>query len=370
MSEWSGISASGAGAAILCPTRLALPQVRTTTEAAERGNYLHEFARLVTVNPACREAALLEIPEQFRHTASGMNLDAALDGLTVIGCERAYALDVKARTVRFIGENIGRNYERDQPLGRYEVPYTMDVEALIQLGGHSVPAELDFKSGQSIGDPAEHWQRRICASGLMLFRDTATAISRVAYIWEDGRIVPDGTEFSIIDVEDFCDTLVATIDAVHEARAMLAEGRMPTIYPSDEACAYCPAMLYCPQFTNFAKAMLGKLQAVEKGPELSSLSLEELGAVWTMAKTAEKIVENLLPNLKKIAEEKPLPVGPDHEIRPLTKSKKRFDQSKARGLITVLLGRLGVEDEEIQSQLEKLQVVGEYQEFRKQRKAS
>ena len=355
------ISASNAGSTIACPAREAFPHAKDTSEAADRGNALHEFARVCTVNPAAREAALADVPEEWRVTAKGMNLELALDGLEVIGCERAYALNVKTRTTRFIGTNIGRDYGALEP---YEIPFTIDVEART-MGS---PVELDYKSGQYIGPVKDHWQRRVCATGLMFFYDAPTAISRVAYIWENGSIHPDGHEFSMIDAEDFCDVLVRAVDAVAAAKAEFAAGRMPTVYPSDDACKYCPAMTSCPYMTNFARSMLSTLKAIETGPDLIALTGEQLGAVWEQLKIAEKIVELQLTALKKIAVESPIPVGELYVVRPKTMSKTSFDAAAARGLITTLLGRTGANDEDIQKQMSTLYRKNEYNEFRKVKK--
>lgn len=352
------ISASSAGPTIECPARLALPAARTTSEAADRGTELHEFCRVVTKNPGAREEALKAVPEKWRHTAAGINLAEALEGLKIVGCERAYALDVEKHTVRYIGENINREYG---PCSRYEIPFSIDVEASVD----GIPVELDYKSGQSIGDPQQHWQRRICAIGLMLFHDTPTAISRVTYIWDDGKIVSDGCEFSLFDVDEFCTTLKNTIDRVYEARELLASGVMPTVYPSDTACAFCPALTSCPAHTNFAKAMLGRLGDIEKGPELSSLTPEERGTVWAQLKQAEKIVEMTLASLKKMT---PFPVGEEHEVRPTAKSRSYFDDAKARGLIVTLLDQAGVSEDEIKAKLASLNGRTEYAEFRKQKR--
>ncbi len=354
-----GVSASSVGPTILCPTRAVLPQVRDTGEAAVRGNELHEFARLVTENPGCREAALAAVPEDYRHTAEGMNLAGALDGLEVLGCEMAYALNVQTRTTRFIGRNIGRNYGA---IGKYEIPFTIDVEAVVD----GVPVELDYKSGKNIGPVKEHWQRRVCATGLMFFHDTASAISRVAYIWEDGSIHPAGDEFNIFEAEDYCDEMLKMLDAVYAAEAKLYGGEMPTTYPSDDACKYCPAMMSCPAMTNFAKAMLGKLEAIEKGPELSTLAPAELLEVWETAKRAAVIAETVIDSLKVLAEKQAFG-NEEYEVRGKAKDGKAyFDAGKARGLITVLLGKLGAEDEEIKNQIAGLMGKGkEYTEYRK-----
>lgn len=365
---WSGVSGSGAGPVLACPARLALPGARTTTEAAERGHELHEFARVCTVFPAGRAQALLDMTEKYRHTAEGMNLGEALDGLNVVGCERAYALNVQSRECRFIGENIDRDYNGElarqgKPLlSRYEIPFSIDVEAATE---QSIPVELDYKSGQSIGEVSEHWQRRICATGLMFHYESPTAISRVAYIWDDGSIHPDGHEFSVFDAEDFCDEQVKSIDAVWMARLLFANGIMPEVRPSDEACAYCPAMMSCPYYTNFAKAMLGRLKEIEKGPEVSELASEEKAKLWEELKKAEKVLENTLDALKKMAAEEPFPVGEKYEVRPQEKTRSYFDDSKARGLIVTLLSKQGMSEDDIQTQLSKLHGKTKYQEIRK-----
>lgn len=364
---WSGLSASAAGATIECPTRLAFPGAHTKGEAADRGNELHAFARVVTINPGAREVALAKVPEKWRHTAAGMNLDAALDGLRVTGCERAYAVDVKKRTTRYIGDNIGRDYNGELKrkglplLSRYEIPFTIDVEAFVD----DVPVELDYKSGQSIGDPSEHWQRRVCASGLIYYYDSASAISRVAYIWDSGDIKHDGCEFSILDAEEYCETLVTAIDMVWKYREMIAAGIMPPVFPSDSACQYCSAKWKCPAIVEQARIVLGKVKSVVEGPDLTALTQEELGEAWRIAKEAEKLIEPLFEGLKKIAAVAPLLIDEKFEVRPVTKSRSFFDNDGARGLIVKLMSQAGKSDEEIAVELAKLQGKREYDEYRK-----
>lgn len=370
--QWCGLSASSVGATIGCPARLALPQCRTTSEAADRGTALHAFARIVGKNPAARAQALLDIADDYRATAEGMDIAAALADIEPIGFELAYALDVKKRSVRYIGENIERDYNAAliakglPPLGRYEVPFTMDVVGHIRSGAcKGVPVELDWKSGQYLGDPSEQWQRKICASGLIFLYDVPEAISRLGYIWQDGSIHPDGCPFTMLDAEDFCDTVVKAIDAVWEARLLFANGIMPTVNPSDDNCKYCNAIASCPHYTNFAKAMLGKLQAIENGPELGALSPSELIKVWDELKQAEKIVEHQLKALKALRANGVQIEDEQYEVAAKTKSRGFFDAAKARGLLITLLGRQGMSEEQITAELAKLNGKTEYPEYRK-----
>jgi len=299
-----------------------------------------------------------------------MNLNSALDGLRVTGCEKAYALNVQTRTTRYVGTNIGRDYNGElertgqAPLSTYEIPFTIDVEAFFE----TTPVELDYKSGQSIGDPAEHWQRRVCATGLMLYYDASTAISRVAYIWDSGEIKHDGHEFTLFDAEEYCDQLKSAIDNVLAAKSLLASGIMPPVSPSDEACAYCPAMTYCPYWMNTAKAMLGKLTEITQGPHLTALTPEEMGQVWELAKQAEKLLEPVLKGLKKIAAEKPIPIGDKYEVRPVERSRSYEDTDAMRGELVKALAKLGMSDEDIEKKLASFKGKTVYPEFRKQKR--
>lgn len=362
---WSGVSASSAGATNECPTRLALPQARSSGEYAERGNALHAFARVLAKNPDSRETALLDVPEEWRHTAAGMRLEEALAGITIVGCESAFALDAKTRKVRFIGENIDRDYNGElarkgqPPLSRYEIPFTMDVAGFVG----DVPIEVDYKSGMYQGEASEQWQRKVCCAGLMYLHDAPTAKSRTAYIWDDGRMVVDPCEFSVLEAEDFCDELVETIDAVWEARLLFANGIMPTVYPSDTACKYCPAFMSCPYQMNIARSMLGKLQDVTNGPDVSTLSLEELGQVWVMMKAVEKLIEPLEKSLKAVASKTPLPIDERKEVRPSPRSRSFFNDAAARGEIVILMGKLGYTEEQIAAKLASFTGKTEYEQY-------
>jgi hypothetical protein len=336
---------------------MALPQSRTTGEPAKRGNVIHSYCRITTVDKSqeTRDRALVDIPdEKIRNTCAGINLELALDGLEVVACERAYVLNVKDRTVRIAGDNIERHYNKAllskglEPLGKYDVPATIDVVAM--AGG--TPVELDYKSGQSIGPVKDNWQRKICATALMIHYGTASAISRVAYVGEDGSIRPEGDEFSCMDIDDFCDEIVTAIDAIEVAKAEFSAGRMPTVYPSDTACKYCNAQTSCPYWTNFAKSMVSELEAVENGPDLKTLSSEQMGKVWQLMKKSQVILKNIEDAGKMMAAASPLVIDDDWEVRPTWQSgRSYFNDSKARGKIATLMAQMGSTQEEIDATL-------------------
>ncbi len=371
---YTGASASGVGPMIGCPPRMALPQSRTTGEYAIRGNIIHNFCRLIGYNPDCRESALAEIEdEKIRDTCKGIDLDEVFRGITPVAFERAYILNVKDRTVRLAGDNIERKYNEAlvskglEPLGKYDVPATIDF---VGLDGDA-PVETDYKSGQSIGDPEIHWQRRVCAIALMIHYGTATAKSRVAYVKEDGQILLDGCEFSCMDIDDFCDEVVAAIDKVVEAKRMLAARQMPTVNPSDDNCKYCNALTSCPYYMNLAKAMGGDLEAVENGPDLRTLSREQMGALWDRRKKYQTILDNIEVVGKILAADAPLIVDEEWEIKPVWQAGRSFfNDSAARGMIVKLMSTNGSTEEEIDATIKSLTGKGkDFAKYPKTRRA-
>ncbi len=371
---WGGWSASNIGRLIGCPTSFALPQARETGDHAERGNILHEFARTVKKNPEARAQALLDIAdEKIRKTAEGMDIELALDGITVTGLERAYVLNVKDRTVRVVGDNIGRKYNEvliangQAPLGKYDVPCTMDVVGFV---GDNVPCEVDYKSGRSVGPVKDHFQTRVCATVLLILHDAPTAIGRIGYIWETGEIKPDGEEFSSLDVDDFCDEIVEAIHKVDKAKEILAQRFMPNVTASDDNCKYCPAMTSCPHHMNFVRSLLGQIMNIEQGPELNALSLDQLGKAYAFAKDASKYLERIEKAGKLVGQDQPLPVDDKYEYRyRYDAGKSFFDAAKARGEIVKLMGKAGASEEDIKAKLESLNgKSGETPVFAKQKR--
>lgn len=362
MSGWLGITGSAAYDVVACPPRVALPRCKEAAgERAERGNELHLFCQRVSEDPTNRPKWEELVSEEYRHTAKGINLDAALEGIEVLGCEVAFVLNVKDRTCRMIGRNIDRQYEKYAELGKYDIPFTVDV--LGRSTDLGTPVELDYKSGQSIGEVEEHGQRKISSTGLMLHYGTDEAISRVAYIWESGEIKHDGHEFSVLDADEVCETMVAAIDAACRVIEQLKNRETPTVFPDrDKQCKYCDAFHYCPYWNNLAHSATNgapegwpSLEQIEKG-----LSAEELGRTFNRVKDVLKVLLELEDKLKeRVKKGEDLPIDAKWEFRGEERNgKEYFDASAARGLLVTLLGRSGLSDEEITAEMAKLTKTG------------
>lgn len=359
------ISGSSAFDVAACPARAVLPQAHVTGAYAERGTVLHTYARKLALYPLRRAEWLAEVPEEFRHTAAGMNVELALDGIHVIGHERSYALNVNTRSCRFLGTNMERDYERDGPIDFWEIPFSIDVEGTID----GVPVEVDFKTGQSVGDPSEHGQRRIHTAGLMLYYDAPEAIGRLAYVHDNGDITPDGAEFSIMDAWQVCEELKRMKLAVKAVQEVVARGEIPTVYPDrDKQCKYCNSFVYCPYWTNLARSILSVGNDIKL--RLEAMSPQELAQALDIVKNGARVMEYLEDQLKLHVYRQPLPLDDKYEFRAETKTgRSYFDASAARGLIVTLLGKLGESDEEIQERIASLTKPGApYPEIRKRKR--
>lgn len=367
MSAWTGITGSAAGDVAACPPRAALPQCRTSGRAAERGTELHRFAEMCTLYPERREQFLAEVPEEWRDTAKNMDLSNAyseLDGTKML-CEIAYVVNVKERTARCLGTGIDRKYEQFGPLGTYDIPLTIDLEDTV-LGG--IPTEQDYKSGQYVGDPAEHFQRKLSAAALMFHHGTSEAVSRICYIWEDGTTKLDGCEFTLIDAWETCDVMVEAIDRVVADKAKLAAGQIPTVYPDRERqCKYCDAFNLCPYWNNLIS---GASDRLAMAPKLDEVPAEEKGRWMDYVKDVLKVATALEETLKEHAKREPLPIDDKWEFS-LAKKKGRsyFDAAAARGLLVTLLGQDGMSAEEIDAKMARLNKQGkDVEEVRKRKR--
>lgn len=325
------LSASNADRVVACPASDVLPQIREENEAAEKGTIIHEFLQGLTMFPGEREQLLARVPDAHREYCRRLDITPVLNGLTVVGVEMAYALNVASQTVRFIGSNIGRNYGR---LDRYEVPCTLDVEAIRTDG---TPVELDWKTGRFMDEIENRWQRRICATAMILKHGTSEAGSANVYTRDDGGLYPDRCDFSIVDALGFCAELKSAIDRRDYAAEVITAGRVPDVYPNTEKqCKYCPARDACPATTALVRSFTRELATTDMLAAIEVATPEEQGFALGRVKQFASLAEVIEKRLKAIAKERALPAGDGYEWRACEKSREYFDADAARGLLVSL----------------------------------
>src|SRR5258708_1747131 len=182
----SNPSASNCGRAIACPASLVLPQVNSTSRAAEVGIEIHAFLEVVAEHPDQWDAALAHVSVENRQRCANIDLAEALHGLHSVETEISFAYNPRTDTCRRIGKSLQRKYG---DLSADEIATTLDVvaECEIVIGQDPIvtipiPAALDWKSGMNVGAVRDNWQLRIQALALARYNRAPDVQASVCYI--------------------------------------------------------------------------------------------------------------------------------------------------------------------------------------------
>lgn len=198
---------------------------------ARRGTALHRFLELVAQGVS-REAAALEVAEEYRREALALDLEALPHSQGTWRAEVAFAYDYETGAARELEVR-----EREYPeLGETEVAGTAD---LVGLDGDTVLV-LDVKTGHAyLGRPKDSLQ--LLGYALAAAATYKATKARVMYLF----VREDEEPFLVQDELDEL-ALAAAADRVREVcRPELGE---PTPVPGDH-CRYCPAFRGCPAHT-------------------------------------------------------------------------------------------------------------------------
>lgn len=325
-------SASALARAMECPSSVALPQVATTSDAAQRGSQIHRFVR-DGLSGVSRAAALATVDKEHRATCEGIDFAKVGGDLSGVKAEAAYAYDVRQRTVRLVGYNIGRNYG---PLGPDEIAGTNDFEGMRADG---IPAVVDVKTGQPVTVCRENPQMMFHALVQMLRTGASEVDARILYVREDGAIHPDSWTFDVFSLEAFADELDVMLGRVVRARLSVASGDVRVA--TGDHCRYCPALQACPAYTSLARTMATDLDgAAEK---IAALAPVDAGKAWALLDRIGKLYDVTKEALKAYAAQQPIPLANGQTVKEIPFERSSFNQAAA---IAALRGK-GATDEEI-----------------------
>ncbi len=329
-------SASSTERTIQCPSWLALPQVHRSNPYADRGHAIHGYQRAVLagVNDA---QALAAVPPEHRETCRLIDWRKLCGDLEGIEVEVAYAIDVRARTARVLGTNIGRDYEgaaarAGQPLGEWEVPGSLDITGRRRVDPLRVV--IDTKSGfQGVTAVEDNGQGLFFASVFHLLEGAEQVMVRMAKMKPSGDVWNDVTTFGAWKVDEYLDTLEDALERSKESRRVYLAGGTPEVMTGSH-CTYCSSMSACPAYTGLARAMVPTLSEIDG--RIQEMTVSQCGSAWRTAKRAESILDRVFDSLKARAKTEPLPVDAEHEVRASTYEHKRFHQGEALKLLESL----------------------------------
>lgn len=317
-----------------CPASVVLPQITTTSEWAARGTTIHGFARNIIAGVPYPDA-IAQVEPEWQEICRAVDFSRLGADLRAVRAEAAYAWNVHTRTARFLGLNIGREYEVE----RGEIPGTNDIEG-VRLDG--VPVVIDIKTGQRVTVCRDNPQMMFHALMARSRTGAEEVQARILYIAPDGSVSPDTWVFDSFDLDAFADDLEKVENAIDQAEAQLAEKGTVTVHTGDW-CKHCPAMQVCPAYVGMARRMVTDLDDVRV--KLETLTPEEQGRAWVIAKQAEVLAETVLDGLKKIVKANgPIPLADGSSVRSLSFVRNDFNGKAA----LKLLRDKGVPSEEIQ----------------------
>ncbi len=349
-------SASANQRTIACPSWLALPsRVNRSTKYNDRGHNAHGFTRAIIAGVA-KDDALAEVSDPaLRETCRMLDWDKLCGDLDDLETEVAYAIDVKARTARLIGTNIGRDYHGaarrlGQPLGPNELPGSLDITGRRKTDRRRVVTDTKF-GYQDVEEIESNAQALFFAAVFVLMDGEAEVECRMAKIKPSGDVWNDVAVFTAWDVDCYLDALEDALDRANQAKRLVLVGGVPDFHAGDH-CTYCPGADSCPSKTNLARAMLGDLQALDGAIEVMS-DQQARGAYEKAHDQIKPVLDRILEGLKERARRSPIPLAEGLELREAPYSKQQPDFAAA----VTLARSLGATEAQIKEECFKSTIV-------------
>jgi hypothetical protein len=339
-------SASGTERLLACPSHLALPRVHRETDYAARGHGIHGYVRAV-VSGTPADVALAAVDPEHRDTCRLIDWQKLCGDLENIECEVAYAVDVRARTARLLGHNLGRDYEgaaarAGQPLGEYEIPGSLDLTG--RYRGTRRRVVRDLKSGyQDVTPTEENGQVLFFAAVFYLLEGENEIDCAISKLKPSGDIWHDTATFDAWAIDEFLDKLEGALDASKEAKRVYLRGSMPD-FSEGPWCGHCSAADACPPKNRLARSMAGDLSAIDG--KIESMTSADAGRAYEIAHDrVAPVLERILSALKERARREALPLSGDLELREAPYEKEQPDFQGALALAR----ELGATDEQLKA---------------------
>jgi hypothetical protein len=323
---------------IRCEASHLLPRTSSISDKTERGSALHPFLDVLVYNPTPekRLEALQAVPAEWRHTAMGVDISVAMEGILEPETEVAFAVETETGSARVIGHHIDRMYAPLIKPG--EVPGTADV--IGRRVGDGIPVCLDWKTGKHVGDIEDFWQTRFFALALASLASASSVEVRIAYVRDNGQVDVEIYEFNNFELDSFADTLKAAHRRLLVA-SDIYDKTGETRPVTGSQCDWCPSIPYCPAHTKLAKAMLPELDGIASA--IQSLSDEDAGRAWKKYRTIAKVADRIGKSLRLRGKCAPIPLGDGLALGPVNCKRKSFDEASAKQLLM----KVGVSVDEI-----------------------
>lgn len=275
-----GGTASDLPRLLACPGSAALPQARSSSRWSEEGDERHAARELAALEG--RHSDLPEVVQKYL---------AAPDVLHVLP-EYAVAYDWVSGRGRTLGSGIRRMYGQ---LAETEVAGTIDL----LIVGRGWVLVVDYK-GHRPGDVEAQLLLGAAAAASIYGGEVGTLV-----VPESGK--PTHAMVDWAELEVFRQRLVRLYQDVAQARAVVAEGRIPSTNEGDH-CRYCPAADHCPAKHALLKRMLrgDELTTVEM---MAPLDAATAPTAYQMLRSMEAMTKRVRAHVYAYASGHPIALG-------------------------------------------------------------
>ncbi len=319
-------SASKLQLAATCPASAVLPRVREETDAATAGTWKHAFVQAVA-GGADVEAALAQVPEEWRAACQAVDVDAVAPCLASLSAEVALAYDVVSGRARLLSQDLERRYG---DVARTEVPMSVDYAAVVD----GVAVALDLKTGKArVPGPARNWQLRANALALARLHGVDRAVVGLALALEDEKPRWQSDELDAFELEVVAEQLRALHRKVSWAAERIDSGAPEWRHLTVGGhCGRCPARFGCP-----AQVALVRRLATEPAKwadETRELLTPETAAdAWHRIKAVRRLLDGMEAAIFLMAAHQPVALGGGVELRQVTTEREEIDGARAEAII-------------------------------------
>lgn len=306
-------SASNAEAFVRCTSSHVLPQHDSYHERTDKGTHGHTLLCAV-INRMPGAAGRLEAELPGLH----QKLAETMDGVSEAVGEEAYVVDIDKRTSTFVGQDIGREYEK--ALGRKFTKYEMGASLDARGRRKDMPWIRDFK----FGIYSSWWQLYIQSMAILWRKGSADVEVDAGFMHIEDRddnitVTEDTAVIYLSDLDERADDLMEAYARADGLERQLASGTHYSDLKVVEGkwCQYCGAFPHCPAKWKLAKSMLD-LDVVN---HIGALTLEQCGAAWLkIGEVKKNLIEKMEDALKVRMEREggfPLPDGKLLKVLPM-----------------------------------------------------
>jgi hypothetical protein len=321
-----------------CPAAGALPRAGNINPFSEKGTDMHAFFR--DAWELGRDAALERVRPELREICAAAPLEAIFAkvprGAKVWG-ELALAYDVETEAVRFLGEDIGRAYDKDGPLGEHEIALTLDVAAdgALAFAG-------DFKTGRGRVPPIRR-NMQMRTGGLVLAR----------WLKKEGALIvltqaPDGQspahevdELDGFDLDSIAADLRLMAQRVRNERELVKSGQTGGTFPlravTGDHCKYCPSFNFCPAQTALVRQMAADPKAVARSI-MEKLAAGEVSQAYRKWREARAVLGAIGEAFVLRAQAEPIEIGDGWFYGPHNVESQELDPEKTWEVLSLQHG--------------------------------